>query len=89
MKLMRKFEAKSELELIKIFRFNLTALKRDGLRDKLRALLINGAFMRFIKERKVGGETNDSLKLADLKSFLESPQASLKKDGSEITKEEV
>lgn len=89
MKLMRKFEAKSELELIKIFRFNLTALKRDNLRDKLRALLINGAFMRFIKERKAAGELNDSLNLTDLQPFLEAPQATLKKDGSEISKEEL
>lgn len=86
MRLMRKFEAKSELELIKIFRFNLTALKKDSLRDKLRALLINGAFMRFIKERKAAGEINDSLNVADLQPFLESPQATLKKDGSEIAK---
>ncbi len=86
MTLMRKFEAKSELELIKIFRFNLTALKRDGLRDRLRALLINGAFMRFIKERKAAGVHNDSLGLADLQPFLESPQATLKKEGSEISK---
>lgn len=86
MKLMRKFEAKSELELIKIFRFNLTALKRDSLRDKLRALLINGAFMRYIKERKAAGEFNDSLNLVDLQPFMESPQATLKKDGSEISK---
>ena len=46
---MRKFEAKSELELIKIFRFNLATLRKNNLRDRLRALLINGAFMRFVK----------------------------------------
>ena len=49
MSLMRKFEAKSELELIKIFRFNLATLRKNNLRDRLRALLINGAFMRFVK----------------------------------------
>jgi hypothetical protein len=86
MKLMSKFEAKSEIELIKIFRFNLTALKKNSLRDKLRALLINGAFMRYIKERKAAGELNDSLNITHLQPFLESPEANLKKDSSEISK---
>jgi len=52
MSLMRKFEAKSEIELIKIFRINLANIKKKSLKDKLRGLLINSAFLKFIKERK-------------------------------------
>lgn len=55
MTLMKKFEAKSEIELIKIFRFNLATLRKANLKDKLRGLLINSAFIRFIKERKAAG----------------------------------
>ena len=55
MNLMKQFGAKTEIELIKIFRFNLANIKKDNLKDKLRGLLINNAFIRFIRERKSHG----------------------------------
>jgi hypothetical protein len=91
MSLMRKFEAKSEIELLKIFRFNLSTLRKNSLKDKLRGLLINNAFIRFIKERKTAGQSNDSLTFSELEPFLNNPQGTLKKDAKEgeITKEEI
>jgi len=61
MSLMKKFEAKSELELIKIFRFNLANSKKKEFKSKIRSLVINSAFIRFIKERKDNGIPNSTL----------------------------
>lgn len=45
MKLIKKFNAKSEIELMKIFRLNLAKMKKDSLKDKIRGLVINSAFI--------------------------------------------
>lgn len=66
MALMRKFEAKTEIELIKIFRFNLATLQKENMKDRLRGLLINNAFIRFIKERKSAGKSNTDLTFSEI-----------------------
>ena len=53
---MKHFEAKSEVELIKMFRINIAAMRKDSIRDKLRGLLFNTAFMRFVKEGRKDGK---------------------------------
>lgn len=66
MGLMRKFSAKTEIELIKIFRFNLATLKKENIKDRLRGLLINNAFIRFIKERKSADKRNTDINFSEI-----------------------
>ena len=89
MALMRKFEAKTEIELIKIFRFNLATLQKENMKDRLHGLLINNAFIRFIKERKSAGKSNADLAFSEIESFLSTAQSTLKRESSEISKEEL
>lgn len=72
MTLMNKFNAKSELELIKIFRLNIANTRKNSFKDKIRALAINTAFIRFLQERKSDGLRNDSLRLDEIAPFLSS-----------------
>ena len=72
MTLMKKFNAKSELELIKIFRLNIANTRKHSFKDKIRALAINSAFIRFLKERKAEGLHNDSLTLDEIVPFISS-----------------
>ncbi len=53
--LMQKFGKKSELELIKIFRLNLANGRKAGFREKIRSLLLNSAFLKFVSERRGAG----------------------------------
>ena len=55
MKLMNKFNAKSEIELMKIFRLNLAKMKNKSLKDKIRGLVINSAFIEHLKQMKAKG----------------------------------
>ena len=51
---------------VKIFRFNLANYKKQSLKDKIRAVVINSAFIRYIKERKAEGLSNDTLKIEEI-----------------------
>ena len=64
--LMKKLGAKSEVELIKLFRLNLALMQKDSLKDKLRGLLFNSAFLKFVQH-----QNKDKLTLSDLAPFLE------------------
>jgi hypothetical protein len=79
LRLMHKFEAKSEVELIKIFRFNLANTRKHSLQDKLRSLALNSAFIKFLRERKLEGLPNDAITLEQLHHFQNADHVEVKR----------
>ena len=64
---MKQFEVKTEVELIRLFRLNIAAMRKDSLKDKLRGLLFNTAFMKFVGEKKKAGL---GLQFKDIEPFF-------------------
>lgn len=89
MRLMHKFEAKSELELIKIFRLNLANSHKHSMKDKIRSLVINSAFISFMQERKTEGIDNQTLTIEDIEHYSQAEHTTTKKKSSDISKDEL